>query len=352
MKKYILRLGTIAIICLVIANLVKFFIPVDYYWGNKEFKGKIEFLENKLKKQNLDYNVYFFGSSRVFRQINPSVFDSLSFDKNLKSYNLGAKGTFAPQTYYLYRNFLESKLALETDYVFLELSDFFPSGKRNFGSDRSSYWQNWKDCSFMLKSLIKNDSNSFKDKVTILSTNYISYFLKLFQFTQFKRYLVNNTIPNKTISAYVSDNGFQSLDEELVTSVDSLNISKLLIRKQGITNGKYENNLKDAANAFETKASVDNVHLNVINDLIQVSNEKGIRLIFLLPPSRPTKNLVSLYDNIDSKNKIEVANPKVHFDIYQKNNFFDEGHLNSNGAILLTKKMTQKFNSLVFKTSQ
>ena len=93
-------------------------------------------------------------------------------------------------------------------------------------------------------------------------------------------------------------------------------------------------------------------YLKVVNELIQRSNEKGIRLIFLLPPFKPTKNLVSLYDNIDGNNKIEVANPRVHSDIYQKSNFFDEGHLNSKGAGLLTRKISRRFNTLLLDTSQ
>ena len=53
-----------------------------------------------------------FGTSRVFEQINPFIFDSVcnsASSENISSFNLGAQATFSPQNF-LYENFLNYKL--------------------------------------------------------------------------------------------------------------------------------------------------------------------------------------------------------------------------------------------------
>ena len=347
MKRYILKIGLFSILCLVVANVAKLFVSYDYYWGNDIFKNKITHLENKLANNNLDENVYFFGSSRIYRQIDPDIFDALTTDKSLKSYNLGSKGTFAPQSYYLYRNFLKSELSNTTKYAFLELTDIFPSAKRNLGADRSSYWQNWKDYGFILKSVSTNKSYSLKNKVGIISTHSVSFFLKLFQFKQYKSIFIDDTSSESQVGSYIEKNGFQSLDDELSIEKDSLQIKTLLKRKAGVENGKFKKNMALAKKAFEGNAQIDTVQLEAINALIKSSRDKSIHLIFVFPPFRPSSNLDILYKNIDDKHKIEAANPNDYPSLFKKDNFFDEGHLNKKGAQLHTAIIADKFNKLL-----
>ncbi|MCP3933638.1 MAG: hypothetical protein GY705_31610, partial [Bacteroidetes bacterium] len=86
-------------------------ICVPYHWGNPLYSVKISYLE---KENDRPFNTYFFGSSRVFRQFDPTLFDSLAHaftNEEIRSYNMGAPGTIVPQTYYLYERFLNSELS-------------------------------------------------------------------------------------------------------------------------------------------------------------------------------------------------------------------------------------------------
>lgn len=348
MKRFILKFGLIGLASLTLLNILKEFAPTQYYWGNDLYKKKIEHLERRLANNTLNENVYFFGSSRIYRQINPLVFDSLVLDKKFVSFNLGSKGTFAPQSYYLYRGFLESELASHTDFVFLELSDIYPSGNRNLGGERSTYWQNWNDYRFILKSVFNNKSYSWKNKLSIVSTNSMSFFLKLFQFKQFKTILMEDlSAPSINDKGYYTSQGYRSLDEQLELAENRLDSAVLNKRKETLHNGKFDKNLDNAYEAFSESEKLDIEHMKTINRLIEVSKTKKIHLVFLLPPFRPSENLTTLYQNIDTNHRLEVTNPKRYPYLTKKRYFFDADHLNKNGATIFTKEVVDKFNTIL-----
>ena len=155
-KKIILFVG----IYLVITNVIFLFVP--YHFGNPWYSTKVNFLEEKEK--DISFNTFFFGSSRIYRQINPSVFDSICssqkslLDKKIRSFNLGAPATFAPQTYYLYEKFLDSKLSGKVKYCFLEISDVQRLPSDQLGQERTNYFIDLNTLLFSCKSFF-NDTN-------------------------------------------------------------------------------------------------------------------------------------------------------------------------------------------------
>ena len=78
MKKFILRFFGFIIVVLIINQIIKAAIP--YWWGNPYYAEKIEYL----KKEKSNYNLIFLGSSRIYRQIDPEIFDRVvSKDHNI-----------------------------------------------------------------------------------------------------------------------------------------------------------------------------------------------------------------------------------------------------------------------------
>ena len=127
------------------------FIP--YHWGNQYFSTKINFLE---KKKLEKFNLFFFGSSRVNRQIVPSLFDSIVNAKNqlkIKSFNLGSPATFCPQNYYLYENFVKTKESRNMKYCLIELMSVTPISDFFYHREQTNYWIGAKELRFVFKSI-------------------------------------------------------------------------------------------------------------------------------------------------------------------------------------------------------
>lgn len=87
------------------------------------YHKKWEYLTNVLREKP---DALFWGSSRIYRGIVPSVFDTACGLENINSFNLGAPGTNPPESYYLYENFLGQYDKLYPEgglrYAFMELT--------------------------------------------------------------------------------------------------------------------------------------------------------------------------------------------------------------------------------------
>jgi len=74
---------------------------VPFYWGNKLFAQKIDFLQNA----NENYDCFFVGSSLTSRHVIPKI---INRDTKLTSYNLGTGSQFKLETSYLIDHLINS----------------------------------------------------------------------------------------------------------------------------------------------------------------------------------------------------------------------------------------------------
>lgn len=350
MMKFIKKTIIIGIVVIVLANFMKLLFPPDYHWGNEYFNNKIEYLATD--KNYNKFDTYFFGSSRMYRHIDPSTYDSLvktKTGKESKSYNLGSPGTFAPQSYYLYRNFLDSDLSNNAKTVFIELSDIHPVGIKNLSADRNIYWINFKDLNFIVNSVWSNENYGTLKKVQIATTYSFTLFQKLFQFKQYRPYFFDE-IPIDENHQYLK-NGFNSLDDELANTEDSTQYQALIKRKEAPIRKQLNASRETALKAFSsTSAKLDKVQFAMLQEMIAISEKNNIHLYFVFTPRKVSKNLVALYEQLPVKNKIEVANPLKYEEMYNPEYTFDIGHLNDKGVFFFTSELVNaKMNSIGIK---
>lgn len=71
MKPLILKSIYFLLLIFVIGAALTPLLPENKYWGNKEYASKL----NEYKKDK--YNTVLFGTSHIYRGINPLAFDSL-----------------------------------------------------------------------------------------------------------------------------------------------------------------------------------------------------------------------------------------------------------------------------------
>ncbi|MFD2916271.1 hypothetical protein [Psychroserpens luteus] len=317
----------------------------SYHWGNPWYSSKIEYLESKDVELP---NTYFFGSSRVYRQIDPIIFDQLYNNAShdiKKSYNLGAPATFCPETYYLYENFIKSEIANNVDLVFIELMPINLISKDLMLKERTTYWQNLSDLKFVYKSIKNNSTLRLDEKIKGVKDYFICNSYNLFDIKHLKQTL---SMDNNINLAYNGPNnvGYYSLDNQLETTKDESVRSDLIHRKQtySLDNVVLKKRVSDLIEYHNLpNNNYDEVNLQRIIHLIDISEAKGIELVFVLPQIVLDRNLINLSKLIPKKNLIDLSSPKKFPELYKKENIFDLGHLNSNGAEVFTKLLVNQY---------
>lgn len=82
-------------------------------------------------------------------------------------------------------------------------------------------------------------------------------------------------------------------------------------------------------------------HLQKLNDLMGMADQKGIELVFILPP-RIKMNMVSLFNQLPTNRTIDLCNPSLYPQFYSIENSRDIYHLNHKGATELTGVLSEK----------
>jgi len=341
MQKFIIRSLLFLCIVFLAGRGIKIFVP--YHWGNVWYSSKIRYLE----QQPARFNTVFFGTSRIYRQVNPTVFDSivnLNSEENIQTFNLGAPATFCPQTYYLYERFLESELSNNVKHVFIELMEIDQISSALMHQERATYWQNISDVWFVIKAITVDKTLKFTTKGLIYIHYLISYLENLFNIGQFPDLLLNNE--------YYSDyyvgpgkNGFTSLEFDLESNQMQQVIDDLLVRKSDLNKdvSQLEVRAEKTIELFNSESESNPVHLKRIMELIHKSNERGIRLVFIISPRWIDESIIPLYNSIPEKNKMEFCNAANYPELYLMANSFDSGHLNTRGSNLYTELIAREF---------
>lgn len=348
MKKFIKKGFFFLIGYLVVVQIINYFAP--YHWGNPWYSSKIQYLENNhLEKK---YNLFFFGSSRVYRQIDPSVVDQVlkKSEMEINSFNLGSPATFSPQNLYLYENFLESDLSKNAKYAVIELASIDGIGTKRLHEERTYYYQNFSDLLYIFDSYNANDELFKKKNIEIYFRYLISLFEKNILPANFKHTLIDDNFYKKTYLGQKKD-GYFSLDKELTTSKDSVYKEYLYKRKNGLSSQNIELrkniDLKTYSESDLKNNKTNIVDLTRINNLIELSNNKGIHLIFMISSRATTKELMALGNKIPKSNFIDMANPDEFPFIYSLNDSFDVGHLNEKGAVKYSRALANKIEQII-----
>jgi hypothetical protein len=341
-RQFLIKTAGFSIIYLVINQLV--LMCGNYYWGNQWYAAKIQYLESQSGKLP---NTYFFGSSRVYRQINPNTFDKI-YNKGSnfkrKSFNLGAPATFCPETYYLFEKFIKSDIATDVDLVFMELMPVNLISENLMLQERTTYWQNRTDMGFILESVYNNPALSLKEKFKGAKDYTLCYAFNLFDFSHLKQKLF---IENENVD-YIGpkNNGYYSLDYNLEITKNEKVRKDLLQRKKAIKLDSIflkERVLEIIRNHNSKNINFDEINLKRILTLINISKEKGIDLIFVLPQIVIDKDLITLSKLIPKRNLIDLSDPKKFPQLYYTHNVFDVGHLNDKGAAIFTELLVNEY---------
>jgi len=102
-----------------------------------------------------EFDTLFIGSSRIYFQISPAVFDHVTRESGLptRSFNFGIGGMYLPETAYLLEQILNLK-PRNLRWVFIEYDELQTKwSPENQTSRRALYWADWKRVSLLLRKL-------------------------------------------------------------------------------------------------------------------------------------------------------------------------------------------------------
>jgi len=335
---------------------------LPYYWGNQGYAAKMEFLGEKRNA----FNVFFMGSSRIYRQVMPNVFD-VHTQGMTRSFNLGYRATFNPESYYLLENFIQKKAA-QPSTILIELQPFVPIADRNLYTVRSNYFL---DYSYFL--LVKNEyenianspdtlkvsaeftpknpSNNSSDTSKMSgesATNHLknlklSFLGNVLKINHSREMLLSLIGKGKrdTHALGAANDGFVSLNESAIYQKGLFKRHVDFLAAYDSTQTSFEAEMTSYHIALQDTAAHMTPHLQKINQLIEAAARQNYTLLFILPPKR--SELLSLFLQIPQKYRLNLANPQEFSHFYPNKYWFDEKHFNETGAEIFTQELAKKY---------
>ena len=110
-----------------------------------------------------EFDTLFIGSSRIYFQISPAIFDRVTGENGLPthSFNFGIGGMYLPESAYLLEQILNLK-PRNLRWVFIEYDEMQTKwSPENQTSRRALYWADWKRVSLLLRKLTDTGMGSF-----------------------------------------------------------------------------------------------------------------------------------------------------------------------------------------------
>ncbi len=330
MRKFILKILLFAALLSFVLLLADRHLP--YYWGNEGLVSKM----NKVIADEYRYDTYFVGSSRMYRHIQPSLFDSLNNGKT-RSFNLSYSGTKPPETYHFLKHFIE-ECSDDTKYIFLELNMITDLAEVNRNSLRAKYCLDFPTYKTAFMACMQNKRYGIAWNYTI---SYLSSIWKMGMLESIWKFNGKTNYP-QALGPY--GDGYYGLDEEKVDAgtTDSTFIKRLdnFFKDTTVLTKRYEATIKEYK---RNKSFLPAAPANVakIKSLIRQAELKGIQLILLRQPRNP--GLLSLYNAIPDTHKIDMCDPMKYHEFYLAKYSFDVGHFNGEGAEMFTRALVDEF---------
>lgn len=277
--------------------LIKSSLP--YYWGNDILGEKIEYLKSQPKR----YDIFFIGSSEVYRSINPLIFDSIC---NTNSFNLGVPGMFYSEMEYTIQHLIDDYFT-QRDFILIFRKTKPPKIKE--------------------KDLHTTEKKYYVDYSRLKSA--VLFFYKNKDFKQIKNYSLH-FIENKLgVGEYIDIIKFHFSDEKQLPF-------DILVEKKGFYSTDYELKREKSGNLIKRKEKF-------IKDLKNGDFKKRVakmtKIIELKNEQLPFK-----FENTNIKflqNRGSL--------IIEHQYFFDNNHYNNEGAKLYTLNLAKAFNKIAHK---
>jgi len=259
MAKYLIKTSLFILLVIVLLQLIKSSVP--FYWGNRLFAQKIEYIKNS----NEDFNCFFIGSSVTRRHIAAEIVNE---NTGLQSYNLGTGSQYNLETTFLIENLVNKLNLIDNDDLIIfdrTLPEITDIADVNLHTTRSKYYLDFKRLKTGLQYYIKqkNFNQVYNHLLSYFENQLcIGGLLEIFRihFTGF------GSLPKPEYDQL----GFYSMDQhqEFKKSWWLKQQNEKFLNE--VKNGKYKNRKKKdiKIEKIETEINHKNIYINKGNPII------------------------------------------------------------------------------------
>ncbi len=346
MFKLIGQLLIISIFVILVNHIIRSVAINDKTWGNPTVDVKNDFYKKKIS----DINTVFIGASTTYKQLIPAIFDRKVYNTAIKSFNFGSQSTMPPETFRIYKNILNMK-GEQIKYAFIDLSMIDPCSDDNLHTVRKQYWYTPGTYWFAVNALF-NSAYDDEYKKSAIKNHTISFIEKFFNvgfvINKIEYVKRKQNMDEEEIAGILGDHkdGFVGLYTDAPVLIKRRNAflrdtSRIIWKKEKI------------GRLFDQDAStqeVNQVYLDKVNELIEFSKKRDIQLIFFLQARMSLdfyRNILPVFNAIDDKHKIDMADPNKYPEFYQVQYLFDGGHMNPEGAMIYSRIFARKFDEIL-----
>ncbi len=303
---------------------------------------KIDFFS----KNKDSYDALFVGSSRVYRQVSPQLFDQALASQGhpLRSFNFGVLAMKLPETSFWLKRILALKPA-NVKWVFVEVDlESLYSPIENAQSSREIYWHTPAQTAFSVHYTLGSNQDPLKKGTTVFS-HLLPFFYHTINLGRVANILVNvSGTPDKVLQALGPDgDGFTPLDFQPNVAFQA--------RQQALLRNAAQRDRQVAQLQQDAQAGrqMQGAHLSAseIAFLQQTSRQIeaiGAKPIFIIAPRvKNEADLLAAGQQGYIKTLFAFNNPVKYPELYRFDQQFDEEHLNRSGAEKFTRLIADRF---------
>jgi hypothetical protein len=296
-----------------------------------------------------EFDTLFIGSSRIYFQISPSIFDRVTRESGLPthSFNFGIGGMYLPETAYLLEQILNLK-PRNLRWVFIEYDELQTRwSPANETSRRALYWADWKRVSLLLRKLSdagtgplwRPDPTKLRDIVLRRNDEKNTRSLLTFYAAQFQRNSTN-VARAADILAFVSRRDRDRRDANYLGAASDGYVTKPN-RMSPSQAAAYERGLA-AAMAQAGTRSLSHYAVEGYRQCAQEVRNIGAAPILLVTPSTTQINIAT--ESTDPPGVLMAFNnPRAYPNLYRSSVRRDGQHLTKSGAEEFTRIVATNF---------
>jgi hypothetical protein len=299
-----------------------------------------------------EFDTLFIGSSRIYFQISPAIFDRVTRESGLPthSFNFGIGGMYLPESAYLLEQILNLK-PRNLRWILIEYDELQTKwSTENQTSRRALYWADWKRVSLLLRKLTDAGAdplwlpNPKKLRDTVLRQKGAKNTRGLLTFyvTQFER---NYT--NVSRAADVLDYFFRRDTRERRASYLGVASDGYVTRPGGMSPSKAETYDRGLAAAMAQAGTrpLSPYTVDAYRKCAQEVRNIGATPIFLITPSVTQIDIATESTALPGV-LMAFNNPRTYPNLYRNNVRRDGQHLTESGAKEFTRIVAANFVEL------
>ena len=304
-----------------------------------------------------EFDTLFIGSSRVYFQISPAIFDGVMRESGspTRSFNFGIGGMFLPESAYVLEQLLTTK-PRNLRWVFIEYDELQTKWAfENQTSRRALYWADWKRTSLLLRKLTDVGIDAvwlpslkkLRDIILCRKGEANRYKQLIFHTAQFERNFVN-VARGGDILDYFWGRDISKWDAKYLGAAGDGYIPKTggMSASQAAA---YERALGLAMGTNPPLAFISPYTVEAYRQCAQKVRAIGAKPILLVTPSATQFNIAYGDNNARPPGGVIMTfnNPRAYPNLYRSSARRDREHLTKSGAEEFTRIMAVNFAQLI-----